>query len=204
MPDHTDTEVITIASNQRGREGYGDPRGRSRGRDIELTATLTDPDGGCIRRGMAMGQVFIQERGIHRHPRCEPGNLQAGNDDTGMYLRATVTYTDGHAGRGQERLCHLEQQDAVEGIRSAPIPGPRTARHSDTTTREVNENAGAGTNVGAPVAATDIGDRGRPENLTYALRRHCRSGDANSFDIDQSTGQIKVKRGIDLDQSDRD
>ena len=72
-----------------------------------------------------------------------------------------------------------------------------------TTTREVNENVRAGTNVGAPVAATDIGNRGTPENLTYELSGTVgNTTDFDSFDIDQRTGQIKVKRGITLDYED--
>ena len=51
------------------------------------------------------------------------------------------------------------------------------------------ENSGTGTNVGAPVAATDD-DSG--DTLFYSL-----SGtDASSFDIDSGTGQIKTKMNI--------
>ena len=63
----------------------------------------------------------------------------------------------------------------------------------DTTTRSVPEDATAGTNVGAPVVATDPTN----ETLTYTL-----SGtDAGSFDIDDSTGQgqLKVASGTELD-----
>ena len=109
----------------------------------------------------------------------------------------------GRAGRGQERLSHLANQDAVEGIRRARIPRTRTASDlGAATTREVNENARAGTNVGAPVAATDIGNRGVPENLTYELSGTDTGNTSRfrfKFDIDQRTGQIKVKRGTNLD-----
>ncbi|MCE2485319.1 MAG: S8 family serine peptidase [Desulfurellaceae bacterium] len=60
-----------------------------------------------------------------------------------------------------------------------------------TTTRSVDENATAGTNVGDPVVATDPTN----ETLTYTL-----SGtDAGSFAINDSTGQLTVASGTALD-----
>ena len=61
-----------------------------------------------------------------------------------------------------------------------------------STDREVAENTAAGTDIGAPVRATD------PENdtLEYSLE----SGpDAASFDIDPDTGQLRTKTGVDYD-----
>ena len=59
------------------------------------------------------------------------------------------------------------------------------------TTRGVAENSAAGTNVGAPVTATD------PDNdtLTYSLA----GADGDKFDIDSSTSQIAVKNAIDYE-----
>ena len=61
-----------------------------------------------------------------------------------------------------------------------------------STDREVAENTAAGTDIGAPVRATD------PENdtLEYSLE----SGpDAASFDIDPDTGRLQTKTGVDYD-----
>ena len=57
--------------------------------------------------------------------------------------------------------------------------------------REVAENTAAGTDIGAPVRATD------PENdtLEYSLD----GTDAASFDIDPDTGQLRAKTGVDYD-----
>ena len=57
--------------------------------------------------------------------------------------------------------------------------------------REVAENTAAGTDIGAPVRATD------PENdtLEYTLE----GTDAASFDIDPDTGQLRTKTGVDYD-----
>ena len=56
-----------------------------------------------------------------------------------------------------------------------------------STTREVAENTAVKANIGAPVAARDV-DRG--DTLTYTLG----GTDADSFDIDSTTGQLKTKR----------
>ena len=64
------------------------------------------------------------------------------------------------------------------------------------TTRSVAENATAGTNVGAPVVATDPTN----ETLTYTLGR----ADAGSFAIDSSTGQLTVAAGTALDHETKD
>ena len=63
---------------------------------------------------------------------------------------------------------------------------------SATTTRTVPENTGAGTNVGAPVTATDPDDDSSFATLTYTLT----GTDASSFAIDTSTGQITTKSGV--------
>ena len=59
-------------------------------------------------------------------------------------------------------------------------------------TRSVAENAGPGTNVGAPVpAATDVDG----DTLTYAME----GTDEASFDFDATTRQIATKAGVDYD-----
>ena len=58
--------------------------------------------------------------------------------------------------------------------------------------RSVVENSAVGTEVGAPVAATD---KDANDTLTYTLG----GGDADSFEIDSETGQITVGAGTMLD-----
>ena len=57
--------------------------------------------------------------------------------------------------------------------------------------RRVVETAPAGTDVGAPVAATD----GDGDTLTYGLE----GADAASFAIDAASGQLRTKAGVDYD-----
>ena len=63
---------------------------------------------------------------------------------------------------------------------------------SATATREVPENTEAGENIGAPVTANDP-DTGNTQ--TYTLE----GADADSFDIDRTSGQIQTKPGVTYD-----
>ena len=63
---------------------------------------------------------------------------------------------------------------------------------SPTASRSVAENSAAGTNVGAPVTATDA-DSG--DTLTYTLA----GTDAVSFDIVSTSGQIQTTSGVTYD-----
>ena len=74
----------------------------------------------------------------------------------------------------------------VTNINEAP-----TFTDGDSTTRSIAENAPAGVNIGAAVAATDD-DR---DTLTYTL-----SGtNATLFDIDSAIGQLKTKAALDYE-----
>ena len=66
---------------------------------------------------------------------------------------------------------------------------PRFA--SDRFERQVENHSPAGSAVGAPVTAEDT------DPLTYSLG----GADARSFDLDSSTGQIKVGAGVSLDRT---
>ena len=75
-----------------------------------------------------------------------------------------------------------------------PRPGPNYTGQcgGKDQEREVAENARAGTNLGAPVAANDPGDV-----LTYSLG----GADATSFDIVRSSGQLRIKAALDFEMT---
>ena len=79
----------------------------------------------------------------------------------------------------------------VGDANDAPVFEDENGDVQATTTRSVAENTAAGQPVGAPVEASDDDN----DSLTYSLG----GTDAASFDIDTSTGQIKVKSGVALD-----
>ena len=71
-------------------------------------------------------------------------------------------------------------------LRRSP-PEPRWSRSFSTDqTREVAENTPAGTNIGAPVTASDT------DVLTYSLLRRQRMPE--SFGINRATGQLIVTK----------
>ena len=77
----------------------------------------------------------------------------------------------------------------AQGVNTAPEFA------SSVVDRSIDENSGAGADVGAPVTAADEGD-----TLTYALA----GTSSSSFTINASTGQIQVGQGVSLDHETKD
>ena len=146
----------------------------------EVTATLTDPDGGVTgeiwqwSRSMTMDGTFMDIIGA-----TSASYTPLAGDD-GYYLRVTVRYTDAYG-----------DDMAMETTAMAVTSNRPPAFDMDSTTRTVAENTAAGMNIGDPVTATDPDG----DTLTYAL-----SGtDAASFDIGMSTGQLMTKAALDYE-----
>ena len=79
------------------------------------------------------------------------------------------------------------------------VPEPETPTNTvpvftdgSTAIRSIAENTAAGANIGTAVSATDANE---DDNLTYALG----GVDAASFDIEQTTGQLKTKSALDYE-----
>ena len=64
---------------------------------------------------------------------------------------------------------------------------------SETATRTVAENTAADQAIGDPVVAEDADG----DVLTYTLTSANNDNDADSFDIDWATGQLKTKGALD-------
>ena len=146
-----------------------------------LTASLTDPDGGVTgetwqwSRSDAADGTFT---GIGGATRASYTPVEA---DYGMYLKITVTYTDGH---GPDKTATA----------SAMVPPPSNSppRFSETApTRSIAENSAAGTAVGAPVRATDPDG----DSLTYTLG----GSDAATFSIGRTSGQLMARAALDYE-----
>ncbi len=99
----------------------------------------------------------------------------------GMYLRATVTYTD-KFGSGQ--TAYLVSENPVE---RRPAANAKPVFPADAGTRAVDENK-KDANVGRPVAASDSDG----DVLLYKLETP-----SSDFTIDPRTGQIKTKGSLD-------
>ena len=167
---------------------------------VELTASLTDPDGPTnssppVTNTEITPTVSWQwaKSSSANGPWTDiDGETNAAYTpvaaDIGSYLRMAAGYDDGE---GKYKAAYGISDNAVE----AAIAQNRPPVFEDANgvmipddvglTMQVAENTGAGMNVGAPVAARD------PDNdtMTYTLSG---STDDGSFSIDSGTGQIKV------------
>ena len=166
-----------------------------------MTATLTEPDGDPNSNDIDWQWARGSSRAGTYTDIEEDGNevsYTPVEDDVGKYLRATATYKDAES-TVTTKSAHVTAQRTTE--REDCAVGPPVFKDADgvelTTSieRTVKENSRSGTNVGTPVAATDVGRNCRPERLTYTLG----GTDAESFTIVRNSGQIRVKSGTMLD-----
>ena len=163
--------------------------------DVAITATLTDPDNiGAENLASISWQWYRGNSpiaGATNGARAITSIYTPAAGDVGSVLSAKAMYDDEE---GDDRTA---EQDSANAAREAPASNvPPTFPNQDpgetaTTnqTREVAENMPAGTNIGAPVAASDPGDV-----LTYSL-----SGVRAAFDINRVTGQLSTKAKLDYE-----
>ena len=157
--------------------------------DTLLEANLTDSD------GSVSGETWVWEKSTSRTNGWGTisGETSASYTpvagDVDNYLRAKVTYTDGH---GSGKMAYVVS-DLV--VRVEPPSNNAPSFQSSTATRSVNENTPPGRNVGASVIATDPDTN---DTLTYSLE----GTDAASFALaDPTSGQIKTKAPLDYEGS---
>ena len=155
----------------------------------ELTATLTDPDGGVTSESWQWART-TNPTNLNAHPWVNITNATSTSytpvdGDLGYYLQATVSYTDAEASGKSAKAATTQAVGA--GANRAPDFGV-----GSTAARAVNENSGADVDVGSPVTATDQ-DTGN--TLTYTLE----GTDKDSFKIVSDSGQIQTKSGVTYD-----
>ena len=141
-----------------------------------ITASLSDPDGG-VNGESWQWQSSDSETG--------PWNHVAGSDsasytpqkgDIDQYLRAVVTYRDGH-GTGQDTA------QATAGLPVRPEPNrPPAFLDSLTTTFNISINVREGVRVAPPFTATDPNE----DALTYSII----PGTPDTFTINPATGEV--------------
>ena len=154
---------------------------------IELTASLTDPDGGIHDIAWQWASSPDWEPATESGTWIDIGGATSdrftpGSGPVGDYLRATASYADA---RSPGRTAQAISVNPVEA-NNAP-----TFAEGNSTTRSVDENSAPGTHIGSAVSATDADG----DNLTYYLTR----GDASLFAIDAVTGQLTVGPSTVLD-----
>ena len=174
-----------------------------------LTATLTDPDGSISNLTWQWASSSNGSSNWAPINGAASATYTPVGGDVGNYLRATVSYTDGHGvGKSAQAVSANTVEDAP------PPPPPPTPRpptggggggggggapanrapefmEGDRTARSVAENTSAGADIGEPVAATDF----NRDTLTYSLR----GLGADLFDVDASSGQLLTKAALDYE-----
>ena len=153
---------------------------------VPLMATLNDPEG--VGGGVTWQWASSSDRSTWTDiDGATSETYTPVAEDEGKYLRATAEYTDGEGSSSTAEAV----SDALVTTNIAPeFPATETGE------RSVLESRPEGGYIGAPVAANDAND----DTLTYTLG----GADAGSFDIDGSTGQIKVGAGTTPDPAVRD
>ena len=102
--------------------------------------------------------------------------------DVGHYLRVVASYDDGH---GDDKSAVAVSLNRVQAAPPAP-ESPVFPANGDYD-RGIRENLRAGSNVGAPVTATD----GNNDRLTYSVAT------SDELEIVESTGQLRTKAELD-------
>ena len=151
-----------------------------------LTATLDDDDGPT---GTTWQWYRTSSRG-------STGTAITGADsqsytptaaDVGRYLRVVASYEDGHGDDKSATAVSLNRVQAAPPALEPPV-FPANGDYD----RSIRENQRAGSNVGAPVTATD----GNNDRLTYSIAA------SDEFEIVESTGQLRTK--VELDHEGRE
>ena len=182
---------------------------------VELTATLTDPEGGVSASGQITGERWTWHRGSAEtftaatnnaianatSPTYTPTSTPAPGD-VGMYLRAMVSYVyqyegDADADRKTGVSAAVQVQTSSENQAPRFKEGARTFRvvaenvaalPTDDSTADSGD-AVTDDNIGMPVMATDANG----DMVTYTLS----GADASLFRIRSDDGQLEVKGKLD-------
>ena len=191
----TDTLDVTVEVTNMDEDGTLTLLNRQPVDGVELATELTDIDGTTSAPTWKWEKSTSRSSGWVVIDGATDSMYTPVPADIGSYLRATVTYTDPQGSGKPEMAVSDEKVIATRSTNTAPVfrdADDEEIAIGTNIAREVAENAAAGTNVGAPVAAYDA----QGDVLTYTLGD---GADEASFDINQATGQIMVGAGTDLD-----
>ena len=156
--------------------------------ETPFTAALTDGDGSLA------DQTWQWARSTNRSSWTDIADktsdaYTATADDAGNYLRVSTEYTDNRgSGKTAEAVLAVRIADAADKATTNATP-----EFADTAaTRSVGQGTAAGRSIGAPLRARDAD---ADDVLTYSLT----GTDADKFDIDPATGQLRTKAVLDHD-----
>ena len=146
-----------------------------------LTATLDDDDGPT---GTTWQWYRTSSRGStgSEITNATSATYRPDADDVGSYLRVVASYDDGH---GDDKIAIAVSVNRVQ--EAPPTPEPPVFPADGDYDRSTRENTRAGSNLGAPVTATDANN----DRLTYSIPA------SDYFEIDASSGQLRTKVELD-------
>ena len=152
----------------------------------QLTATLDDDDGPTGTtwqwyRTSSRGSASTAITG------ADSQSYTPTAADVGRYLRVVASYDDGH---GTGKSVSAVSANRVQA--APPVPEPPVFPTDGNYDRSISESLRAGSNVGAPVTASD----GNNDRLTYSIAA------SDEFEIVESTGQLRTK--VELDHEGRE
>ena len=215
-PHHTITVTVNVQNvNEPGEVTFSHPQPKE---GTAISVTLTDDDGPVAGQDATLTDNASTTWQWYRSeskdgPWGTPIATSTDNPtlsntrtpeaaDVGHYLRATATYFDGQD-TDEERTAHGISANKVvmeEYINAAPVfpdDDEETTGSQITMSVPEDESLEEGDAVGQPVTATDIGEDGSQEVLTYT--RDATAGSGASFTIDSESGQLKLAAETTLD-----
>ena len=167
-----------------------------------LSASLSDEDevvsGQRWQWSMSQDRMTWTDIEGATSPRRSPAEA-----NEGMYLRATVTYSDKFGAGKTASGVSARRVEARTLSNAAPSFVDRSGDVVTTVTRTVAENTAVGRPVGRRVSATDADN----DILFYELLDTADLEDANGvarFTIDSASGQIRVGKVLGADDGERE
>ena len=214
-PHHTITVTVNVQNvDEPGEVGFSHDQSKQ---GTAISAMLTDDDGPHSGDAVGDGESDLDTLTDNASTTWQWYRSETGSDpwtkieematssaytpvmaDVGHSLRATAMYYDGQG--DEPRTAHgiLLRKVVGEYINAAPkFPDDDEGTDGSQITMSVpeDESLGEGDPVGQPITATDLGEDGSQEVLTYTL------GGTNSalFTLDSEYGQLRLAAGTTLD-----
>ena len=174
-----DVTVTVTDEEEEGVVTITPPRGWT---DTQFNAALTDDD------GTLSSQTWQWARSTNRSSWTDmtgetSDTYTAVADDAGNYLRVSTEYTDG---RGSGKTAEAVLAVRIADVADKPATNIAPSFADAAATRSIGQGTAAGRSIGAPVRARDAET---DDVLTYSLT----GTDAEKFDIDPATGQLRTK-----------
>ncbi len=197
-----DVAVRVMDVDEPGTVGMDRPQPQA---DRPLSASLRDEDEGVAveRWRWARSEDGITWTEIEgaTSPRRSPVPA-----DVDMYLRATVTYSDGFGPGKNASAVSANRVEPMTLFNAAPSFSGQDGNEATPyieVARSVAENTAVGMPIGKPVSATDADDDVLVYELLYTPDREDDDGHVR-FTIDRLSGQIRVAEVLGADGSERE